>query len=491
VPRGCGTPSNSIAKHIKTRQIKAEQLSGKAMASSAPLFAYEPEDLIEEHPFVEDEDEFIETGESSFSGIPKEVDDFLKRLHTGLVDQSVVAVGDQWDAFPKLSNTFFRSKRWPSAEEAKAYYQKRSPGSNIYDDQAFLWFYNELYYRHLHYRLPGQVTARDRQESWKNYGHLFSYLEEQKDEIMLPEQWLFGMVDEFIYQFGQYADSVTSAAPGSDLRGLPCDSWTAIGVINRLGSLIRASGIRTTLLEDRVNSKDGQENDPLSFDGMTCLDILGYFSLVGLLRLNVMLGDYHTALRSLDCIDFHRKAPLFAKVDGSHYSVYFHMAFSLMMVRRFGDAVRMLSAYLSFAARNQKVQRGKEEEKNEMQRRADKMFLLLALCSALCNVQPDDSVKHLMETSLGAKLAHLQKGELEAFKESFLTVCPKVVVPNEGSPSAPSWVDGTVQQLRIFINEVEVQSRLPELRSFLKLYTTVHISKLASCLNVDAPTVRG
>jgi translation initiation factor 3 subunit L len=166
------------------------------------------------------------------------------------------------------------------------------------------------------------------------------------------------------------------------------------------------------------------------------------------------------------------------------------MAFSLMMVRRFGDAVRMLSSYLSFAARNQKVQRGKEEEKNEMQRRADKMFLLLALCSSLCNVQPDDGVKHLMETSLGAKLAHLQKGELDAFKESFLSVCPKVVVPNEGSPSSP-WIDGTLQQLGLFINEVEVQSRLPELRSFLKLYTTVHISKLASCLNVDAPTVRG
>lgn len=35
--------------------------------------------------------------------------------------------------------------------------------------------------------------------------------------------------------------------------------------------------------------------------------MLGYFSLVGLLRLHSLLGDYYQALKILECIDFNKK----------------------------------------------------------------------------------------------------------------------------------------------------------------------------------------
>jgi hypothetical protein len=54
---------------------------------------------------------------------------------------------------------------------------------------------------------------------------------------------------------------------------------------------------------------------------------------------------------------------------------------------------------------------------------------------------------------------------------------------------------GTVQdayrlQLKLFLSEVRQQQLLSSIRSFLKLYTTISIAKLASFMDVDEPTLR-
>jgi len=38
--------------------------------------------------------------------------------------------------------------------------------------------------------------------------------------------------------------------------------------------------------------------------------MLGYFSLIGLLRLHSLLGDYYQALKVLENIDFNKKVPI-------------------------------------------------------------------------------------------------------------------------------------------------------------------------------------
>jgi hypothetical protein len=63
-----------------------------------------------------------------------------------------------------------------------------------------------------------------------------------------------------------------------------------------------------------------------------------------------------------------------------------------------------------------------------------------------------------------------------------------------------SWSDyghhiGAVQdayrlQLKLFLSEVRHQQLLSGIQSFLKLYTTISISKLASFMDVDGPTLR-
>lgn len=45
-------------------------------------------------------------------------------------------------------------------------------------------------------------------------------------------------------------------------------------------------------------------------------------------------------------------------------------------------------------------------------------------------------------------------------------------------------------QLKLFLSEVRQQQLLSSIRSFLKLYTTISIGKLASFMDIDEPTVR-
>ena len=89
-------------------------------------------------------------------------------------------------------------------------------------DQLFLILYRELYYRHVYSRLQPDID--DRFHSYENSCELFNYLlsafspartlsirinrladsEDGPVALQLPEQWLWDIVDEFIYQFQSF-----------------------------------------------------------------------------------------------------------------------------------------------------------------------------------------------------------------------------------------------------------------------------------------------
>lgn len=65
----------------------------------------------------------------------------------------------------------------------------------------FLLLYKELYYRHIYSKLV--PTIEQRIESWLNYCDIFNLLlsVDSPLSLELPNQWLWDMIDEFIYQF--------------------------------------------------------------------------------------------------------------------------------------------------------------------------------------------------------------------------------------------------------------------------------------------------
>lgn len=78
--------------------------------------------------------------------------------------------------------------------------------------------------------------------------------------------------------------------------------------------------------------------------------MLGYFSIIGLLRVHVLLGDYTLALQMMNDVELTKKA-LFTRVNAAHVTVHYYVAFSYIMLRRYPDATRSLTHILYFLQR--------------------------------------------------------------------------------------------------------------------------------------------
>lgn len=114
-------------------------------------------------------------------------------------------------------------------------------------------------------------------------------------EWELPTQWLWDIVDEFIYQFRLFCQLRSfgqhRAKLGDDVIALLRDSpstWNVHIVLNVLHKLIEKSNINDQL---EASNKGEDPNEVAGdFGCRTMYKMLGYFSIVGLLRLHTMLG---------------------------------------------------------------------------------------------------------------------------------------------------------------------------------------------------------
>lgn len=137
------------------------------------------------------------------------------------------------------------------------------------------------------------------------------------------------------------------------LRDNP-NTWGCYSVLNVLYSLIQRSNMAEQLAAGRRNE------DPMSVAGeygnKNLYRMLGYFSIIGLLRVHCLLGDFSLALKTLDDIELNKKA-MFARVMAAHFTTYYYVGFSYMMMRRYADAIRMFSHILVYVSRTKHVQK--------------------------------------------------------------------------------------------------------------------------------------
>jgi len=126
------------------------------------------------------------------------------------------------------------------------------------------------------------------------------------------------------------------------------------------------------------------------------------------------------------------------------------------------------------------------------------MYALLAICLSLCPQSRlvDETVNSQLREKYGEKMARMQRYDDEAFAmydELFSYACPKFI-----TPSAPSFEEPLVNynqdayrlQLKLFLYEAKQQQLLSGVRTFLKVYSTISLAKLASYMEVDEPTLR-
>jgi translation initiation factor 3 subunit L len=81
---------------------------------------------------------------------------------------------------------------------------------------------------------------------------------------------------------------------------------------------------------------------------------LGYFSLIGLLRTHVLLGDYHQALQTVENLEFDPKG-LYNSVPSCLVTLHYFIGFSHMAMRNYAEATKIFVNCLLYIQRTQNL----------------------------------------------------------------------------------------------------------------------------------------
>ncbi|KAI3499946.1 hypothetical protein L1887_35760 [Cichorium endivia] len=112
-------------------------------------------------------------------------------------------------------------------------------------------------------------------------------------------------------------------------------AWNVYGVLNFMQALMEKSSIIQILEQEKEGLEQFTAIDGYDYNGgSNVLKVLGYFSMVRLLRVHCLLGDYQTGLKCLLPIDISQQG-VYTSVIGSHITTIYHYGFANIMLRRF------------------------------------------------------------------------------------------------------------------------------------------------------------
>jgi translation initiation factor 3 subunit L len=375
----------------------------------------------------------------------------------------------------------------------------------VENDGLFLLLYQTLWFKHLFSKLPVSLEART--DAWLNSVAFFDYLLEVKDardvEAELPLAWVWYIVDAFVNQVQDMAYLRSSIDVSPDVPDHVCNVKVAIEYLERL---IEKGNVVQSLKEDRK----------LGFGQHSLYYTLGYFSIIGLARLRCSLGDYEGTLRVAAPIDVSKKG-LYSRAIAAYVALFHSLAIAYLMQRQHVACVTVASTMLHFVSRTKQYHQRSYIYHNMIQT-SDRLYALLALCSALYSSVLDDQLRNAVRDRYGESMARVTRGNADAFEELFLKACVRLLPDGALSPTtppaaaAPATAAGAAGEkrtasaaecARVITNARRAADKaaavraskliltaMPQLRSILRLYSTISVDKLAGLLEVDVPTCR-
>ncbi|TDH69441.1 hypothetical protein CCR75_007876 [Bremia lactucae] len=418
--------------------------------------------------------------------LPETVKGWFSLMYTHLISGNVTEMARLYDReFHNLTNNYFKQTSWPEPSAVE---------SLVDSDPTFLVLYKQIYFRHLFSRLQPGMDMKV--ASWETYVAIFDgVLDGTLDLEVLPSQWVFDIVNEFVYQYQSYCQYRAKVATKSEQEITAYKEslfiWDSSKVFGYLHSLIRFSKIEAILQEE----KGAQA--PTEF-----IKELGYFSLITLARAHVLLGDYYTSLKLLEPIDLFNKssrgetkttAQIHEKSPGCHVSVFYHMGFAQLMLEDFTAAIRSFSTIILQVNRNRSYY-SRFADFEQLHKLMEKAMALLAIALFLCPGQRvNDQIHSLIREKYGDKQSKLQKGDISALTELFGFSCPKFILPTvavENEVPINRSTEASQRQQNAFSDMVVRQQHVPAVRSYIKLYRSIDLEKLAAFRGVDVELAR-
>ncbi|KZV98053.1 hypothetical protein EXIGLDRAFT_607459 [Exidia glandulosa HHB12029] len=423
--------------------------------------------------------------QAAFAQIPDVVKRFLVSFHRAVRENNVAEISAAYEGgWNKLTEKYYAKTEWPDPDVV-------APLVN--DDPLFLILYRELYYRHVYSRLTPDVD--DRFHSYENSCELFNFLLNSDGPVPLelPDQWLWDIIDEFIYQFQSFClwrQKSKSKEPELEEDPALAQTWSTYSVLNVLYSFVQKSRINEYLDAVREGKSAEEIADIVGEYGSKPLyRMLGYFSLIGLLRVHVLLGDYTLAMKVVEHVELGQKAML-TRVTACHVATYYYVGFCYFVLRRYADATRTFASVLNFIGRMRQYHT-RSYQYDQINKTADRMYALFALCTALSPSRLDDNVLSGAKERFNDQTARMARGDQSAYEELYSYACPKFISPDGGVgmwglPLA-RWIltgaDSPHPLLQaLFREELKGQKGAGTLRGFLKMYKTVDVRKMAAFL---------
>ena len=253
-------------------------------------------------------------------------------------------------------------------------------------------------------------------------------------------------------------------------------TWECAAVFRYLHALVKESNIVAFLNEQEEQLGSLQNVD------LDLFKLLGYFSVIGLLRMHCLTADFRRALQQLDTINIARRGLLKGGMP-CHITTYYYMGFAYMMHRRYVDAIKALSNILLYINRT-KQYHTRSSSYDVIIKKNEQMFALLALLVSLCPYRLEENLQALLREKYAEKVSRLQRGDRTTFEELFSFACPKFVDPSPPNYDAMENLNqaATKHQCTMFMKQVMQSVSHPTIRSFLKLYTTIPTNKLGAFL---------
>ncbi len=156
----------------------------------------------------------------------------------------------------------------------------------------------------------------------------------------LPVDWTWEVIDEFVYQFQEFSQfsSKMKDLSISDITLLKENKvWNVVSTLKYLQRFVQKSEVKQTLENEKLyvklwwrehihvspllslshssmwisvsflSSRGIVSSGQSAFASSELYHYLGYWSLLGLCRMHVLLGDYYLAVKTLDPIQIHSK----------------------------------------------------------------------------------------------------------------------------------------------------------------------------------------
>jgi len=436
--------------------------------------------------------------------LPEAVKDFVFDLHDATrrslipSEQHSLYTG----TFREVTQKYFATSAWPAAEAI-------APECD--NDTLFIALYNELALRHL--QSTTRPTVRDRVDGWHAYRTLFDAIlneapkEEEgadgkppREQLYLGPEWCFDVLHEFLYQFQGFCQFRTTAyANAAKAANGESSGNTNQAGLETLSQNRDAWAVETVLYYlHRLAAVGTQKNASSTYR------FLAYFAAVTLSRLECLLGDYRASVSALDmlrdpdakpvAVGDEMKTPeeLVNGVFPARLSLAYHAGVSYLMLRRYRDATAALGGICLQIQRGFKTgQLRKIPGSDQFNKLFDRMIALLAILTHICpraNSLLEDSISNVVREKHSNNLSKIEAGE-EGYEDLFVFACPKFVNPAvpdydqataPGASAVPHGRDAYKLQVKQFMNEMVVHQTLRKMRSYMSLYTSIEVDKLAA-----------